>query len=287
MIDIGTALASAVIFLFAQNQTGQEPIGTAFIVGYPVPGKPGQSVPLVVTAKHVIGDRMKVFGRFSTQEGKATATFEYDLTALRRAGDYWEHKDSGVDIVVFRTPHFEQAKYQVVPLELIASKEAFRAESIQTTDRVVYPGLLVNFMGLSRNYPIVRSGSIALIPDEPVPMRYLVGSKTIETQQEAILIDGTAVAGESGSPVFLWPGPRLQGNAFTVGGTKPLVLGVLHGFYLARQREIKNIQTTRLVQGFAENSHIAIVFPSWKLREIIELPAVAARIEQLIKIGNQ
>jgi len=198
MQDIGSALASAVIFLFAQNQNGQVPIGTAFIVGYPIAGQAGQFVPLVVTAKHVIGDHDRVFGRFSTQEGKTTATVEYDLKALRRSGDYWEHKDPGVDIVVFRTQHFEQAKYQVVPLELVASKEMFRSESIQTTDRVVLPGLLVNFMGLSKNYPIIRSGSIALIPDEPIPMRYTVGSKTIETRQEAILVDGTAVPGETG-----------------------------------------------------------------------------------------
>jgi len=286
MTDIGSILASAVIFLFAQTGNGQVPIGTAFIVGYPVPGKPNQFVPLIVTAKHVVGDNTKVFGRFSTQEGKTTATVEYDLTALRRAGDYWEHKDSGVDIVVFRTPHFEQAKYQPVPLDLIASKDMFRTESIQTTDRVILPGLLVNFMGLARNYPIIRSGSIALIPDEAVPMRYSVGSKTVETRQEVILIDGTAVPGESGSPVFLWPGPRLQGNTFAVGGTKPLILGILHGFYPAQAREVQSVQAANSKQVFAENSNIAIVFPSWRLREIIESPAVAARIGQIMEAGN-
>ncbi len=281
MNDVGSALASAVIFLFAQAQGGQVPIGTAFIVGYPVPGQGNQFVPLVVTAKHVIGTHTRVFGRFSTQEGKTPATIEYDLAALRRSGDYWEHSDSGVDIVVFRTPHFKEAKYDVVPLDLIASREDFRTAQIQTTDRVVLPGLLVNFMGLARNYPIIRGGSIALIPDEPIPMRYVVGSKVVDTKQEAILVDATAVPGESGSPVFLWPGPRLQGGAFAVGGTKPLVLGVLHGFYPAQPREVVSIQADTK-QVFAENSNIAIVFPSWRLREITESTAVVDRIKRLI-----
>lgn len=226
MNDIGSLLASTVIFLFVQNQNGQVPIGTAFIVGYPVPGQTNQFVPLVVTAKHVIGTHAKVFGRFSTQEGKTTATVEYDLDALRRSGDYWEHVDPGVDIVVFRTPHFKETKYDVVPLDLIASREDFKTAQIQTTDRVVLPGLLVNFMGLTRNFPIIRGGSIALIPDESILMRYAIGSKIVETKQEAILVDATAIPGESGSPVFLWPGPRLQSGAFAIGGTKPFVLGV-------------------------------------------------------------
>src|SRR5207249_8841533 len=108
MTDIGTMLGSTVIFLFIMGPNGQVPIGTAFIVGYPVPGEPNQYVPLVVTAKHVIGDNPKVLARFSTQEGKSTATAEYDIAALRRSGDYWEHADPGVDLVVFRTLHFQQ-----------------------------------------------------------------------------------------------------------------------------------------------------------------------------------
>ena len=113
-------------------------------------------------------------------------------------------------------------------------------------------------------------------------MRYAVGNKVIDTRKEVLFIDGTAVPGESGSPVFLWPGPRIQGGAFSVGGTKPLLLGILHGFYSALPREVQTIQTVN-TQVFAENSNIAIVFPSWKLREILERPEVAARIMELIK----
>lgn len=176
MPDIGATLATTVIFLFAGS--GQVPLGTAFIVGYPVPGAQDKLVPLVVTAKHVLGEHQKVYGRYTTQEGKTPATVECDLTALRKSGDVWEHSDPGVDIVVFRTSHFTQAKYQPVPLELIASKKTFQDQKIQSTDRVIWPGLLINFIGSARNYPVIRNGSIALLPDEPVPMNsYLTVSE--------------------------------------------------------------------------------------------------------------
>lgn len=281
MPDIGASLATTVIFLFAN--AGQVPLGTAFIVGYPVPDVENRYVPLIVTAKHVIGDHAKVYGRYTTQDGKTPATVEYDLAALRKSGDLWEHSDSGVDIVVFRTPHFEQAKYEPIPLDLIASKQAFTDQQIQSTDRIIWPGLLVNFMGSARNYPVIRNGTIALIPDEPVPMKYGIGSRTVETRQELILVDGTAVPGAIGSPVFLWPGPRVAGGAFNIGGTKPYVLGVLHGFYPALPREVLEINVAKTATMFAENSGIAIVFPSWRLREIIESPQVKVRIEQLLK----
>src|SRR5947209_5344814 len=102
-MDIGSLLASCVIFLFAQNGA---PIGTAFIVGYPVPNNPASYVPLIVTAKHVIGDQTKIYGRFTSRDGNKPLSVLYDLNSLRRSGDVRTHSDEGVDIVVFRSPSF-------------------------------------------------------------------------------------------------------------------------------------------------------------------------------------
>jgi hypothetical protein len=276
-------LASTVIFLFAMNGATEVPIGTAFIVGYPVPGHADQFVPMVVTARHVIGDNEVVLGRFNLRDEASTATITYDIPALKAAGDYWEHWDDGVDIVVFRTRNFEATSFELFPMELVASKRDFEEQQIQATDRVVYPSLLVNFMGFARNYPITRSGSIALIPDEAVPLQYRVGSRTVQTYQEVILLDGTAVAGHSGSPVFLSPGPRLAGGRFDPDETRPLLLGVLHGFYQTATRSLQSVPTSVDAQasGFRENSDVSIAFPSWKLREILESRDVRTRVESL------
>ena len=280
-MDFASALASTVIFLFAEG--GQIPIGTAFIVGYPVPGKSDAVIPLIVTAKHVIGDRGKVIGRFSTKSKTGPASVLYDLTDLRRKGDVWVHQDEGVDLIVFRTPHFEKTEYQPFPITLISSKKTYSEEDIKVTDRIIFPCLLVNFMGTARNYPVTRDGSIALIPDEPVPLEYEVGKRRISTNQHLVLIDATSIPGASGSPVFLWPGPRLKSNAFAIGGTQPWLLGVMHGFYPALPREIVGIETTKLVPGFSENSGIAIIFPSWRLLEIFQRDDLVKRIQDLTR----
>jgi len=281
MAHFVSTLASTVIFLFEEG--AQVPIGTAFIVGYPISDGSGAVVPLVVTAKHVVGDREKVIGRFTATSGSELVHVVYDLAASRSEGDVWTHPDEGIDLLVFRTLHFEQTKYEPVPLEVIASKQIYSEEEITATDRIVFPCLLVNFMGTARNYPVVRDGSIALIPEEPVPLEYDVGARRIRTKQQVILIDATSIGGASGSPVFLWPGPRLKGRSYALGGTRPWLLGIMHGFYPALPRKLVGIQTATLVPAFAENSGIAIVFPSWRLLEILERDEVAKRIQGLMK----
>lgn len=280
MNDIGSLLASVVIFLFSGN--GTTPIGTAFVVGYPLPIPRQGYVPIIVTAKHVVADHSRVVGRFtSTVDGK-TVSVPYDLSKLRVDGDLWEHEDTGIDIVAFRSPHVSEARYEFLPLDLIASRADLATEGIQTTDRVVFPSLLVNFMGTTKNYPTIRDGSIALIPDEKVPMQYQIGNRVVKTSQEVLLLNATSFPGASGSPIFLWPGPRLKNGVFAVGGTRPLLLGVMHGFYPALPKEVVEVNVTRVKRYYQENSGIAVVFPSYRVREILESTRVKSRIDALI-----
>lgn len=286
MNDIMGIIASTVIFLFSVGNNTQppQPIGTGFIIGYPTPDKEDSFIPLVVTAKHVLGDNMKVLARFSTQSGSSTVFVPYDIEVLKRQNDYWEYPDDdGVDIAVFRSPHFEETKYKFFPIELIATKKMFEENAIRQTDRVIFPSLLINFMGYSQNYPVIRDGSIALIPGEKVPMKYKVGSREIVTKQEVIFVDATSIPGASGSPIFLWPEPRLQGNTYQLGGTKPFLLGIMHGFYPAVPREILDVQTSDKKQMYAENSGVAIIFPSWKLRDILESKKLKDRMQEIAK----
>ncbi|MGA2957044.1 MAG: hypothetical protein ABSF48_15140 [Thermodesulfobacteriota bacterium] len=243
-MDFLTALSTTIVFLFASPDIGSNPvpIGTGFLVRYEITKE--KYVPFIVTAKHVIGDFKKVFARFNSKEEGKLAIIEYDLEGIKKTGDYFENQDSGVDIAVFRTPHFNVTKYESIPIEMIAKKEDFASEDIKQTDRVIFPGLLINFLGGSKNFPIMRDGSIALIPSEKVPISYIVGSRTINTQQELIFLNSLSFQGLSGSPIFLWPGPRLKNNSFNIGGARYLLLGVMHGFYPAIPREVNKIETT-------------------------------------------
>jgi hypothetical protein len=278
------AMANSTIFLFAEES--QVPLGTGFVVGYPAPGREGMVVPLVVTAKHVVGDCQKITGRFTRRSGGIPVGVTYDLSDLRRTGDLWEHPDYGVDILVLRTSVFEETEYDVVPMSLVASKSTYQEEKIQPTDRIVFPCLLVNFMGKSRNYPIFRDGSIALIPDEPVPLEYDVGNRHIRTEQHVVLIDAESIPGASGSPIFLGPGIRAERGASSAFVAQPYLLGIMHGFYLASPRELTNVEVAKTIPAFRENSGIAIAFPSWRLLEILERDDFAKRMRELGEISH-
>lgn len=267
MTSIIETLSNTVLFLFLGNPP--QSAGTAFIVGYPSKAKPGNSIPFIVTARHVIGDNQKIFARYSTTDPKKPGLAEYDIESMRKNGDFFTHPDEGVDIVIFRTPVWNSAKLEVVPYDLVATKQVFEEQNIQPTDRIVFPSLLLNFIGTGRNYPVTRNGAIALIPDEKVPVKFKVGVREIASEQNVLLVNATSMPGASGSPVLLDPGPRAKGNTFNFG-TKPYLLGVMPGFYPATPRELVNVETTEAKQMFQENSGIAIVFPSWRIHEIME-----------------
>lgn len=276
-MDMFSVLAKTVVFLFAGSPP--MPIGTGFVVGYPHPTVPGAVVPIVVTAKHVVAGQAKVLGRFSAKGGHGTGFIEYDLVRLRSEKDYWEHPDPGVDIVAFRTIHSDQADYEFLPLDLVATPENLKAEDVAPTDRVLFPGLLVQFFGSTQNYPVMRDGSVALLPGEPIPLKIQMAGQIIETSQPLLLLNAISVQGASGSPVFLSPRPRMSGNSFVLGA-KPYLLGVMHGFYNALPREVIQVPTSAR-SLYAENSGIAIVFPAWRLREILDSDSVKNRIGSL------
>ena len=283
MIEV---ITQTVVFLFALNPATASnpiPIGTGFVVQWPLPADSQKFIPLIVTAKHVIGDNQKVYARFSTKKGTSTTLVEYDLNKLKNDNDYWEHSDEGVDIAIFRTLNFDKVKYQAVPQNYIASKEIFKNENIQETNNVKFPGLLINFLGSNQNYPILKDGSIALIPNEKVPMKYNVGRKEIQTNQELIFLNAISIPGLSGSPVFLWPGPRLKGNSFNIGGGSAYLIGVMHGFYPAIPRDTIKVETSEAKVLFQENSGVAIIFPSYRILEIFAQDAFKKKMDELIK----
>ena len=280
------AVSTAIVFLFASQNpaTAPIPIGTGFIVGYPVKINSDQqtteSVPFIVTAKHVLGGFHKVYARFNTDKGQ-TQLVEYDLDQIKKNGDFFENVDPGVDIAVFRTQNFLATKFEVIPLDLIASKKDFVTEEIKQTDRVIFPGLLVNFLGNTQNYPIMKDGSIALIPNEKAPISYYVGMEKIDSQQELIFLNTISIPGLSGSPVFLYPVTRLKHDSLSLGGGKFILLGIMHGFYPALPREVQEVKTTNSKFVYGDNSGIAITFPSWRLLEIFESDPLKERVKKL------
>jgi hypothetical protein len=304
--SLSSILTQTVIFIYKdntpQNATRLVPgtvLGTAFIVGVPLLERPDKSIPFIVTAKHVIADQSKVLARYTQKSAAEPVYFQYDLDSLRKSGDLWEYpNDEGVDIVVFRTLAYENVKFLVFPVDLIASKETFAQEYIDISDRIMIPCLMADFPGITQNYPIFRDGTIALITEEPISFTWKLGTREIKTSQRVIFINSLLNEGFSGAPVFLWPGMRSTPKGATIGG-KPWLIGIVHGFFPQLRNVIdadgKNVIIIKQEPGLPgqvkppkqlsvysqENPGTGIIFPSWRLLDIFQCDVIKKRVQEL------
>lgn len=302
--SLSKLLTQTVIFLYGDNTPENSEgvvlgnvLGTAFIVGIPQPGKPTSMIPIIITAKHVIANRSRVLGRYTPKSGTEPLYVRYDLESLRKNGDLWEHPtDEGVDIVAFRTLVYDDVKMVAFPISLIASKDIFKKKDIDVTDRIIIPCLMTNYPGVSQNFPIFRDGSIALITEEPVTLRWNMGDNTVETEQMIIFVNATLNEGFSGAPVLMWPGMRLTPQGITLGG-KSWLIGIVHGFFPNTRCIIDedgdNVIYNKPSKDFPllpprevnvysqENPGTGIIFPSWRLLDILQSEEIKKRVQQI------
>jgi hypothetical protein len=289
---IGEITASVVFIRTAEGQ----PSGTAFIVGYP--GRnPTRVIPLLVTARHVVDGQAKILVRFNgTDAGNRQCTESswvlFDLAEARRTGELWTHPDPDVDVAIFRiSPN--RGAFRWVPVAFLASRRVYDKAGIKASDRIVFPSLLPASPGLARDHPVVRDGSIALVPPEGLLLTEPDGTAK---QRDLILINGAANQGSSGAPVYLWDGRR-PGNSRGAPGGTPYVVGLVQGFFSSVPRDVVATDSVTgapvvpVVTGdkkghpmrltFAEDSNIGTVVPSWLILKTLESPQLRERMRSL------
>ncbi|MFZ0802251.1 MAG: hypothetical protein WAN70_08795 [Terriglobales bacterium] len=165
--------------------------GTAFIVT--VTGStPSSSFGYVVTAKHVaVATEGKPFVlRANVRNGGSVV--------LEATPDHWSfHKDATVDVAVAPLVFNDPLDLDIlaIPVNNFLTDEIIAEHRIGTGDQVFITGLFTRAVGESRNMPIVRMGSIALMPTEKIPH----GQALID----AYLIEHHSIGGLSGSPAFV------------------------------------------------------------------------------------
>jgi hypothetical protein len=237
--------------------------GTAFFlgsqVGPPVPyGTPVYGWGGVVTARHVIdgirgkADDGKVILRLNDQDTPTS-------TAVTSVVDDWIlHPDGpAVDVCALPlTPPLDRFDHRVYTLDSVVDDQVAQDEQIAVGDEVFLPGLFGNHPGSERNIPIVRTGNIAAMPEEPV--RSSLGP------MEAYLIESRSIGGLSGSPVFVNLGPVRETPdrpPLTLHRATIYLLGVMHGHW--------DVPSPDPLMGTV-NMGIAIVSPIKKAVEILE-----------------
>jgi hypothetical protein len=144
----------------------------------------------VITAKHVVNDLPgDVFVRLNNKDGQR------EIKRVPR--QQWE--DASRDDVTAAFVGFEPDKYKFLAINsaTLLNEGQARLVNCGVGDFVFLVSRFVNVEGIQRNKPCVRTGSIAMMPDDDEPV------SICGVERPAFLIDLRTRSGFSGSPVFL------------------------------------------------------------------------------------
>jgi hypothetical protein len=158
---------------------------------------------------------------------------------------------------------------------------------INLGDDVFTTGMFYQHLGTYRNAPIIRSGHVAALPNEPIAVDLGPPGKTREALVESYLVELHSQQGLSGSPVFVVEARdrnvmniiRGQITWYTPRSKQPIyLLGlVTHHF----GKEGKGVRE-KLGEDSAElNFGIAVVAPHYKIAEFFDSPKIREHEESL------
>jgi hypothetical protein len=203
--------------------------GTGFFVS--IPGTdPDSLLVFLVTAKHNI-EKAKQFGDGDIYLRMNTVDGRYGLMKVAMPWHYSE--DEAVDIAVLAiTPPHDVFEYRHIFLDTFASEEVLGEHGIGIGEEIILPGLFTQRQGNKRNIPIIRSGIIAAMPDEPL--------EDVDTGLEyhAYLAELRSIGGLSGSPVFaMLPAGRKHAEIPT--GYRGFLIGLVRGHWDLERRSME------------------------------------------------
>ena len=247
-------------------------VATGFFVSLPIAELPGKSLHHFVTAKHVLeglAGRSCCFLVNKKQGG--VAVIRQPIGSI-----WWTHPtDVHADVAV--TLVAMDSSYDIVSIgtDLFLTPELMAERHIGIGDEVFMVGLFSYAPGRSRNMPIVRYGTIAMLPEDDI----YVGSGFTK----ANLIEARSIGGISGSPVFaretVYLG--LDGGVFMHGVGRHYLLGLMHGHWDISESEMNR---PNFSSGSARgvNMGIGVVVPAVKILETLNSPSLLAIRQRFI-----
>jgi hypothetical protein len=164
-------------------------------------------------------------------------------------------------------------EYAYIPAEMFATDEIIQKNQIGIGDNLVIPGLFTQRQGTQRNLPIVRTGVIASMPDEPLQ------DPDTGLKYEGYLAEVRSIGGLSGSPVFvvLDPGRLIKGSQRFHHQT--FLLGLIRGHWDYRKKTASiDFEDNELE---AVNMGMAIVTPIQELVAILNSEELAKERRRL------
>jgi len=174
--------------------------------------------------------------------------------------------DESVDLAVMQIGAPQSVyDYVVIPNTQFVTDDDIDKKLVVEGDPVMFSGLFVQLNALQDSHtlePIVRSGSLAMIPDGTI-------KTTMNNRQGHLyLAEAHAFGGNSGSPMFV-DTSKFAG----VIGISYKFLGVLSGEVFENSDMTLSVTTT-LSGQVAANSDVSLVVPAKELMKVLDQPAL-------------
>lgn len=252
-------------------------VGTAFIVGIQMDMTRGFAH--LVTAKHVAE-------AIEPGETVIAVNAKDGMPRYVHTGqNHWFYhptEANSVDVAVlpFGSANFSEYDITWIPEQIFASEKRISEWGIGLGDEIIIIGLFTKFFGASHLIPLVRTGNIAMMPKDRVPVRDF-------GPMEAYLAEGRSIGGLSGSPVFVRstfniPGKTQRGEIAQVAGLGPFhFLGLMHGHW-DLPTSFSEAQQTEAV-----NMGVSIIVPAHKILEVLYHPELVTMRKEHLARENQ
>jgi hypothetical protein len=282
-MQVDDQILNRTVFLVQPSSYGFTADGTGFLMDVECEG---MSFLYVVTCRHVVRPTVSVrdlapntepiWIRINREGDKPPKTIE------TKRSDWLYPTNRRIDVCVYP---FDLAKHnpdndlEVVHLSsspehhLIFREEQQRRWGLTLGDEVFMPSCFVGRVGDRKNIPVLRIGSIAAKPDEPIA--------GVSHQNPAYLIETRSLGGVSGSPVFLHlepdhrrQTPKLIKSPDEKHSNAPYCLiGMMQGFHSGQYADdfIADGDVEKIVPADVDfNAGIGVAVPINQIMDLID-----------------
>ena len=250
-------------------------IGSGFIVSRKEETLPGKATFYIVTNKHVVKNKKRIYARFNDTGDSFVNDYPIDLYDNNGYALFSAHPDENTDIVAI----------QIIPNVLDEAKAVWNAFDLsdhtltinQMMKTGVVEGSLVYNLGFPMNLvdiikaPICRLGCISRFIDTYIR----------QNEHPTFLIDAHVFPGNSGGPVI--SRPEYISLRDTPNNTYANLIGIVSASILYKETLVST-QTgePRMIQ--TENSGLTVVHPVDRIKEVVEIEwAKRKAIDELLQ----
>jgi len=257
-VDLNTILMECTFMLEGRTAQGQI-LGTAFIMGRPIPAQPNRGEYVLITAAHVLDEMTGDTATLQLRRKNGENTYQRVPVsiAIRRGNKPLWTQNPVADVAVMYVPLPRNVVIPLLSTGLLADDKTLSQFEVHPGDELECLGYPLGNASNDAGFPILRSGRIASYP--------LLPTATTKT----FLLDVRVFKGNSGGPVYLW-----DSNRTYQGGVHLGQVGFIVGL-VSQERLFSQVNVGPYSQNISQIPlDLAVVVYSSLIRQTIDmLPA--------------